>query len=264
VNFVTKRIPAHETSHPDFFPPLLLQHNFFFSNHGRGLREHQCHGQCDLGLHPRQRWHADVCGSVSDTGCGVECSRFIVTGVGCSEQEWEAAIRGECGSNEITSFRVNAGALTFVQKVSSGGTFPVSVAIFGNLLYVLNAHGTSNITAFRVGTTGTMTPIANSTRNLSTALPKPAQVGFSPNGKVLVVAEISTNKIDTFTVAANGLATGPRVQNSAGPGPFGFAFDTAGHLIVSEVTNSSTSSYSVAATGKLTPITRALIDFGKA
>ncbi|HZQ69222.1 MAG TPA: beta-propeller fold lactonase family protein [Terriglobales bacterium] len=168
------------------------------------------------------------------------------------------------GSNEVTSFRVNAGALTFVQKVSSGGTFPVSVAIFGNLLYVLNAHGTSNITAFRVGTTGTMTPIANSTRNLSTALPKPAQVGFSPNGKVLVVAEISTNKIDTFTVAANGLATGPRVQNSAGPGPFGFAFDTAGHLIVSEVTNSSTSSYSVAATGKLTPITRALIDFGKA
>ena len=168
------------------------------------------------------------------------------------------------GSNEVTSFRVNAGALTFVQKVSSGGTFPVSVTIFGNLLYVLNAHGTANITAFRVGTTGTMTPIASSTRNLSTALPKPAQVGFNSTGKVLVVAEISTNKIDTFTVGTNGLATGPKVQPSAGGGPFGFAFDNAGHLIVSEVTKSSTSSYSVAASGKLTPITRALIDFGKA
>jgi 6-phosphogluconolactonase (cycloisomerase 2 family) len=168
------------------------------------------------------------------------------------------------GSNEITSFRVNAGALTFVQKVSSGGTFPVSVAVFGNLLYVLNAHGTANITGFKVGTTGTMTPIANSTRNLSTALPKPAQVGFNATGKVIVVTEISTNKIDTFTVATNGLTTGPRVQPSAGSGPFGFAFDNAGHLIVSEVTKSSTSSYSVAATGRLTPITKALVDFGKA
>jgi len=168
------------------------------------------------------------------------------------------------GSNEITSFRVNAGALTFVQKVSSGGTFPVSVAIFGNLLYVLNGQGTANVSAFRVGTTGSLTPIANSTRSLSTALPKPAQVGFNSTGKVLIVTEISTNKIDTFTVAANGLATGPKVQTSAGGGPFGFAFDNAGHLIVSEVTNSSTSSYSVAASGKLTPITRALVDFGKA
>lgn len=203
-------------------------------------------------------------GAYPTQGAGSNATNLSSQGSVALSKNGKLLFAVNAGSNEITSFRVNAGVLTFAQKVSSGGTFPVSVAIFGNLLYVLNGQGTANITAFRVGTTGAMTPIANSTRNLSTALPKPAQVGFNATGKILVVTEISTNKIDTFTVASNGLATGPRVQASAGGGPFGFAFDNAGHLIVSEVTNSSTSSYSVAATGRLTPVTKALVDFGKA
>jgi 6-phosphogluconolactonase len=170
------------------------------------------------------------------------------------------------GSNEITSFAVNPGGqLTFISKVPSGGVFPNSLTTFGSLLYVLNAKGTAaNITAFRISQTGALRAILNSTRSLSTALPAPAQVQFNNNGKLLVVAEIATSKIDTYTVGLDGRATGPTIQNSAGPGPFGFAFDRVGHLIVSEVSLSSASSYSVSNTGVLTPITSALVDFGKA
>jgi 6-phosphogluconolactonase (cycloisomerase 2 family) len=169
------------------------------------------------------------------------------------------------GSNEITSFSVQAGGqLTFVAKVPSGGQFPVSLTAFGNLLYVLNAHGSAHINGFKISAAGALKAVANSSRPLSAAAPKPAQVQFSPNGKLLVVAEIDTNKLDTYTVAQGGLATGPLVQNSAGGGPFGFAFDNKGHLIVSEVTLSSASSYSVSPTGALTVITGALVDFGKA
>jgi 6-phosphogluconolactonase len=163
-------------------------------------------------------------------------------------------------TNDVTMFSVNSpGHLTFLQRVSSGGAYPVSLAIFRNVLYVLNARVSANITAFKFSRTG-MTPIAGSTLPLSAAAPNPAQISFSPSGKVLVVAEISTNKLDTYTVAKTGLATGPQVQNSNGKGPFGFAFDSAGHLIVSEVTRSTMSSYAVSPAGTLTVITPSLPD----
>jgi 6-phosphogluconolactonase len=169
------------------------------------------------------------------------------------------------GSNEISSFSVQPGGqLTFVAKVPSGGQFPVSLTTYGNLLYVLNAGGSAHINGFHINAAGKMKAIANSSRALSAAAPKPAQVQFSPNGRLLVVAEIDTDVLDTYTVGTNGLATGPMVQASAGMGPFGFAFDNKGHLIVSEVKLSSASSYAVSRSGVLTVITGALVDFGKA
>ncbi len=167
-------------------------------------------------------------------------------------------------SNEITSFSVQPNAqLTFISKVSSGGKAPISLTVFGNLLYVLNSASPARINAFTIGPTGALTPIPNSSRRLSVSAPKPAQVQFSNDGSLLVVAERMTSKLDTYTVGANGLATGPLVQNSNGVGPFGFAFDNAGHLIVSEVRASAVSSYSVSSSGVLTVVTGSLLDFGK-
>jgi 6-phosphogluconolactonase len=128
---------------------------------------------------------------------------------------------------------------------------------------VLNAASPARINAFTIGPTGMLTPIANSSRRLSVSNPKPAQVQFSNDGSLLVVAERMTSKLDTYTVAANGLATGPMEQNSNGIGPFGFAFDNAGHLIVSEVRASAVSSYSVSPSGVLSVVTGSLLDFGK-
>jgi 6-phosphogluconolactonase (cycloisomerase 2 family) len=167
-------------------------------------------------------------------------------------------------TNDVTSFSVQPGAqLTFVSKVSSGGTFPNSLTVFGNLLYVLN-QGNSRINAFRVGRNGQLTPIANSSRKLSGPGALGGQISFSPDGTLLAVAEHMSNKLDTFTVGSNGLATGPLVQNSNGIAPLGFAFDNAGHLIVSEVRFSTISSYSVSPTGVLTSVTDSIRDFGDA
>lgn len=168
-------------------------------------------------------------------------------------------------SSEITSFSVQSNAqLTFISKVASGGKAPISLTVFGNLLYALNSASPARINAFSIGSSGTLTPLANSARRMSVSNPKPAQVQFSNNGSVLVVAERMTSKVDTYTVGANGLATGPNVQNSNGIGPFGFASDSAGHLIVSEVRASAVSSYSVSSSGTITVITGSLRDFGKA
>jgi 6-phosphogluconolactonase (cycloisomerase 2 family) len=65
--------------------------------------------------------------------------------------------------------------------------------------------------------------------------------------------------IDVFRVGDDGLTDGPFTTPSSGGGPFGFAFDRRGHLIVSETNGGppnegSASSYAVAADGTPTVI----------
>jgi 6-phosphogluconolactonase len=166
-------------------------------------------------------------------------------------------------SNDITAFQVKRTGLRFVARVPSGGTFPNSVAVFGNLLYVLNAQGSAaNITGYTIQNNGAPVAIPNSTRPV-TAVPIPTQVGFTPDGATLIVTGKGANNIDTYAIGAGGLATGPTVQHSAGGSPFGFAFDSAGHVVISEIINSAASSYSWAG-GVLQAITAHLSDFGKA
>jgi 6-phosphogluconolactonase len=168
-------------------------------------------------------------------------------------------------SNEVTSFAVQPnGSLVFVDKVGSGGIEPVSLSVYGSLLYVLNASGTTpNITGFSIGSGGTLTAIRGAVGNLSSSSAAPAQVGFNPDGTILVVTERETNKIDTYTVNSDGIPRGPLVQNSNGEEPFGFAFDNHGHLIVSESTASALSSYSVSSLGVLTVISGSVSDMQK-
>ncbi len=138
------------------------------------------------------------------------------------------------GSNEISVFEVRRRSLTLVDKVSSGGTEPVSLTLHDDLLYVLNRKGISNIAGFRVKESGKLVPLSNSTQPLTTALPDAAQVSFNPNGRLLVVTEKATNTIDTFVVKPNGRTIGPLAHPSAGSTPFGFSFGPRGELLVTE------------------------------
>ncbi len=142
----------------------------------------------------------------------------------------------DAGSNEVTSFRVReGGSLTRVSRVGSGGQMPVSLTHRGNLLYVVNAMGGGTISGFRVGSDGTLTPIANSTRPLSgAAMPGPGSIRISPNGQLLVVTEKPTNLLVVYPLGADGLP-GTRVVIAApGPTPFGADFDASGRYILSE------------------------------
>jgi 6-phosphogluconolactonase len=159
-------------------------------------------------------------------------------------------------SNTITSFAVDGTSLARVSTVSSGGTLPISLTTHDDVLYVLNAGGTENITGFSVGSTGALTVLAGSSRPLSGTGVGPAQVGFDPSGRWLVVTEKNTNRIDVYAVAGDGYASAPVVNTSAGQTPFGFAFNQQGVLIVSEafggaVDASAVSSYTLGGGGML-------------
>lgn len=139
------------------------------------------------------------------------------------------------GSNEVSLFNVNGdGSLALADRISSGGTMPISVTISHDVLYVLNAGGAGNISGFSISPSGDLSSIAGSTRPLSSGASGPAQVSFAPGGRWLVVTEKATNVISSYAVDQNGVATGPTVTPSSGATPFGFGFTNSGTLVVSE------------------------------
>lgn len=150
------------------------------------------------------------------------------------EGRWLYAVNA--GSGEISSFEVRRNFLVLRDIVPSGGEMPISLTVHDGLLYVLNA-GTEatpgNITGFSASE-GSLAPIPDSTRPLSAPAAGPAQVQFNPEGDVIVVTEKATNHLTTYRVAGDGNAGHPVVTPSHGETPFGFSFDDAGILIVSE------------------------------
>jgi 6-phosphogluconolactonase len=192
------------------------------------------------------------------------------TGMGLGSQGALAFARGgsillvvNAGSNEISVFKSAGAGLLFRSKISSGGTMPISVTSQGNLVYVLNAGGSGNITGFYLTAQGDLNPIPNSTRFLSNngvgTSPGPAQVSFNTGGSVVVVTEKATNKILSYTVNGDGTLNGPNVFSSAGVTPFGFSFRGDEQIIVSEafggaVDSSAVSSYSVGSGGNISLI----------
>src|SRR6266566_9824000 len=110
------------------------------------------------------------------------------------------------GSNDVSVFRVNPEGLSLLSRTPSGGTLPASVTVSRNVAYVLNTGGAGNISGFTVGSSGGLTPIAGSTKSLSTATAGPAEVSFSPDGRQLVVTEKGTSLLDVYPVDKNGVA----------------------------------------------------------
>jgi len=149
------------------------------------------------------------------------------------------------GDGTLTSFRLQAAGLEFVNRLPSGGFRPISVTVFGTLVYVLNeGDGASsdpnlrydNISGFRFTGGGILVPISDSTRIIDdTQLTAPAQVGFNKSGTVLLVTEKATDTLTTFVMQPDGTpAATPLKRSSAVPTPFGFAFGDRDFVFVTE------------------------------
>jgi 6-phosphogluconolactonase (cycloisomerase 2 family) len=148
------------------------------------------------------------------------------------------------GDNSISSFRTTSAGPVLVSHVSSGGTLPISVTSSGNLVYVVNEES-ANIKGWTFDSSGHLTPIAGSTQSLSVPFNPgssptgvAAAIGFSPNGRQLVVTirglPAPNGTIDVFSVDWHG-AAGPAVgHQSPTPNPFGFSFAGQNNLLVSD------------------------------
>jgi 6-phosphogluconolactonase len=174
--------------------------------------------------------------------------------------KWVFAVNA--GSDEISVLKVTRNGLRLTDKVNSSGSYPVSLTFSDDLLYVLNAAGDGSISGFKFDD-GRLKSLSNSTRTLNAATPKdgnqpnileaPAQVGFTPDGRFLVV----TNKggvsgvglIQVFSVSKGRPSDQPQATQTAGPVPFSFTFDRFGHLIVVDAAQGTVTSYGIQSDG---------------
>ena len=160
------------------------------------------------------------------------------------------------GDNSISSMRITDKGLKLASHVASGGTIPVSVTMYGDLVYVLNSGAEGNISGFKLSSDGTLEALANSTKSLSSTAAGAAQVSFVQDGKVLVVTEKATNTITSYKVMDDGTPGEMHTINSANATPFGFAVGRNNIIYVSEAAGgalgaSTLSSYYVGRNGSI-------------
>jgi 6-phosphogluconolactonase len=172
------------------------------------------------------------------------------------------------GNGTLSVFAVYGAQLELLDEVTTGGSEPNAVAQHGNLVYVVNSAGTSNVVGFSLRN-GKLTRITDSQRFLSGDNVGPGAVAFSPDGKYLLVTERVTPSIDVFSVMPDGLlSSSVTVNKNAGAGTFAVAFDPNGVAITAETgtggTTSATSSYSVESNDTLLAVSTSVPTLGAA
>ena len=166
------------------------------------------------------------------------------------------------GSDTVSVFSVRGDHLDLRQVLNSGGTFPVSVTVHDDVVYVLNARSGGSLQGYRVFF-GHVFPMFGSNRALGldpTAAPEfthtPGQVAFTPDGsKVLVTTKANTNAVDVYRVRFDGrLSTTPVVTTFPGLVPFAVSFDRNGNAVVANAGNNSVATLAIDPSGTLTQI----------
>ena len=155
------------------------------------------------------------------------------------------------GSDTVSLFRISGDHLKLRQVISSGGSFPASIAVHGDLVYVMNAGDAGALQGYRLAG-DRLHPIRGSSRSLGLAnvtppnfLTSPGQVGFNPDGsRLIVTTKVSGSMIDVWAVRHDGrLSSTPAMNASTSPVPFAFTFDRHGRLITVEAAMGQLSTY---------------------
>jgi len=169
------------------------------------------------------------------------------------------------GSDTISVFAVRGDRLALRQVLGSGGTFPVSVAVHGDLVYVLNALNGGSVQGYRV-LGSFLVPLPGSHRALGldpNATPQftttPGQVAFTPDGSQLVVTTKGNgNDIDVFGVGFGGRPSAQATVNSEpGTVPFAISFDPFGHLVIAEAGPNALAAFSLSRNGTVSLLDQA-------
>jgi 6-phosphogluconolactonase len=132
-------------------------------------------------------------------------------------------------SGTISSFAVIGAFLIPIDVVSTGCGFPNAIGQSGNLVYVLNASGNSNVVGFTMEE-GRLIRIPNATGYLTTGLSGGSSLTFSEDGRVLLVSERTTGNIDSFPVNTDGTLGAATVTSY--PGIFDFTTSPTKGLLI--------------------------------
>ncbi len=168
------------------------------------------------------------------------------------------------GSNTVSVFHQDGTRLRLGQVISSGGDFPVSIAVSHDVVYVLNARSGGSIQGFVVDH-GRLVRAAGRHAELGLAQVSPefthtpGQVSITPDGShVLVTTKAASNSVLVWRLGHRGALLGsPTVTELPGTVPFAAAYDPAGHLALAEAGTNSVATFRVRADGTLKALSTA-------
>ena len=138
------------------------------------------------------------------------------------------------GSNTITSLRYHNGTLAVADVLPSGGTRPISLTRYEDIICVLNAGNTTveaNVVCFRLRDHGELDAIPGATQILGLGKGT-AQVGFCNHGRILAVTAKATNEILTVPVHGHNLGSVMSFDTTVGAGRVPFGFGCADNVLV--------------------------------
>src|SRR5262245_7219025 len=163
------------------------------------------------------------------------------------------------GSGDVSVFRVDGTALELIGTTSTGGDVPRSIAERAGTVFVMNT-GKPGIASFRLTDEG-LSPVVGGEVSLA-ADADPAQIGFAPDGRSLIVTQRGADAIAVLPVRDDGTTGDTTTIMSSGPTPYGFAFASTGTLVVTEAfraeKGADAASAYTGADGTLVPKTRSL------
>jgi 6-phosphogluconolactonase (cycloisomerase 2 family) len=172
-------------------------------------------------------------------------------------------------SGDITAYSINStsGALTpigaYLSVANFSGSNPNAVAVGttsgGEFLYVTNATSASGVlgslSVFRIGSAGTLTPLANSP---FTTRASPCSVAVDPSGKYVYVVNKGSDEISAYSVdvTTGNLSSFPTPFSSQGKLPSSIAIDPTGKFAyVANHGDNNVAAFSIdSTTGELLPL----------
>jgi 6-phosphogluconolactonase len=165
------------------------------------------------------------------------------------------------GSDDLTLFTIEGEGLVLLDRVSSDGSVPRSVAVHGRWIFVLNTGDEPNVAGFVVEGER-LVKAEGSSRSLGVGS-DPAQVAFTPDGRTLLVTDRASDSIHAFAVDRNGLAADKVTHRSSGVTPYGFDVRPDGVMVVTEAAGAqkgkaSASSYKLDGPARLAPVSGAV------
>jgi 6-phosphogluconolactonase len=187
------------------------------------------------------------------------------------------------GPDDVSVFLIEESVgLTLTDRVYSGGVFPTALALHDDIVYVLNAAGTSSLSGFRLTEEGKLIPIKDSTVMLDAqdtgfppagpfSLYTPGQIGFTDDGKQFIVVYKDTPEIEgllpgriaIYDVDHNGWLGAAPTITTIGAGQFAYvtvAENGVNFLLALDPSVNSVSSYIIKPDGSLMPITQFVVN----
>jgi len=155
--------------------------------------------------------------------------------------------------DSVSAYTTNNGVLTALPG-SAAGDHPGSIIVDPSeqFVYVANS-GSDNISAYRIGTNGTLSALPGSP---FAAGNQPAVIIAVPTRALVYVANFSSNNVSAYTIQANGALTAvPGSPFAAGKGPEGITVDPTGKFAyVANGKSNNVSAYTIDANGTLTEV----------